>query len=376
MKRLAQKPCLPAPAPARDPSQAARRLEAAALELGFVAAGIAPAVLPAPEPERLLAWLAAGHHGDMDWLAERAAERADARALLPGARSVLMVALPHEPERRARPDPTPPTGRGYVASYAAARLDYHRVVAARLEALERFVADLLPGERARRFCDTTPLLERAFARAAGLGFVGKNGCLIDPRRGSFLFLGGLALTAALPPDGPQPDATGGCGTCTRCLEACPTAAFPAPWVLDARRCLSYLTIEKKGSWPEELRAAAGTHVFGCDLCQTVCPWNKFSPPADPELAPDPARREPELLPLLRRARDAFKGLARGTPWERAGKRGLLRNAITALGNAGRREPEVVAELEALAGHEDEGVRAHARWALARLAGGEAEEPAP
>lgn len=361
MKRRPREPHLPTPEPELELAVAARRLKAAALELGFASAGIAPPTLP-DEPERLAAWLAGGHHGEMDWIAVDPDARADARTLLPGARAVLVVALPHAPERRPRPDPAPPTARGHVSSYASAGLDYHRVIATRLGALERFAEALLPGERARRFCDTSPLLERAFARAAGLGFVGKNACLIDRRRGSYLFLGGVALTAPLPSDAPDP--IGGCGTCTRCLEACPTAAFPAPGVLDARRCISYLTIERRGPWPEPLREASGTHLFGCDICQAVCPWNKFSPPPDPELAPDPERHHPELLPLTRRVRAGWKGVAAGTPWERAGKRGFLRNLATALGNAG--DPAAREELEALARHEDPAVAAHARWALGRL----------
>jgi len=355
-----------APTPTDDPADAARQLLAAARDLGFDPVGIAPPVVPEEAP-RLSDWLAAGRQGGMAYMARDPGGRADAGTLLEGARAVLMVALPYAPERAARPDPAPPTERGYVATYAQAGFDYHRVLAGRLELLAEFFRALQPGARARRFCDTAPLLERAFARAAGLGFVAKNTCLIDPRRGSFLFLGGLVVDRPLPPDGD--DVAGSCGTCTRCLEACPTDAFPAPFVLDARRCISYLTIEHRGAWPadEDLRREAGTHVFGCDVCQTVCPWNlKFAPAADPDLAPDPERRAPVLTALYERAARGFKSLARDTPWERAGKRGFLRNVATAMGNAG--DPRHRPALEALAEHDDPAVRDHARWALGRLGG--------
>ena len=346
--------------PAASPAEAARRLRAAARELGFDPVGLAPARLDAAEAARLLGWVEAGHHGVMDYMAREPARRTDAEALLEGARTVLMVALPHEPERRPDPAAALPAGRGVVSTYARPAFDYHRVVAGRLERLVELVPRLLPGARARRFCDTAPLAERAFARRAGLGFVGKNTQLISRRRGSFLFLGGLVLDRELPHDAPDP--IGGCGTCTRCLDACPTGAFAAPYVLDARRCISYLTIEQRGAWPEELRARAGAHVFGCDVCQAVCPWSrKFAAPADPELAPDPERTDPDLAALARRLLAGFKSFARGTPWERPGKRGVLRNLATALGNTGGDR----GALEELARHEDPGVADHARWALAQ-----------
>jgi epoxyqueuosine reductase len=257
-----------------------------------------------------------------------------------------------------------------VATYAQPTYDYHRVLAARLAHLELLYADLIPGGRARRFCDTAPLLERAFARLAGLGFVGKNTQLIHPRRGSFFFLGGVVLDAPLPCDAPDEQAD--CGTCTLCLEACPTDAFAAPFELDARRCISYLTIERRGVYAPELREQVGAHLFGCDVCQSVCPWNgKFAVPPDPQLEPDPARRDPPLVPLYERARDGFKSIARGTPWDRAGKRGFLRNLATAMGNVGGQECR--GPLDELAVHEDPAVSEHARWARARLARREDQE---
>lgn len=370
-------PELPPPAgPAASAAEAARALARAAGWLGFSAFGIAPARLPDEERARLRAWLDEGHQGGMSYLADAPEARTDAASILPGARAVLMVTLPYAPPRDAPPGHV---DEAWVATYAQGPLDYHKVIAPRLEALRLHALALLPGASARRFADTTPLLERAFARAAGLGFVGKNTLLIDPRRGSSFVLGGVALDRDLPAvdergeplPGPAPEAPGSCGTCTRCLEVCPTGAFPAPWVLDARRCISYLTIEHRGAYELALRPLVGNHVFGCDLCQAVCPWNeKFAPPADRELAPDPDRAQPPLLALARRALSGFKGIARATPFDRAGKRGFLRNVATALGNAG--DPVARPLLEELAAHEDEAVAEHARWALGRLGDGMAQ----
>lgn len=351
---------LPAPAPAPDPVQAVAAIREAARALGFSACGIAPAALPPEELARLEAWARAGHAGGMGYMTRDPLERVSPERLLPGAAAVVVVTLPYAAERDPAPDPRPPTDRGYVAAYAQGPYDYHRVLGGRLQELGRFVEALLPGARTRKVCDTAPLLERAYARAAGVGFVGKNTLLIGPRQGSYTFLGALLVDRALPPDGPDP--IGGCGSCTRCLDACPTDAFPAPYVLDARRCISYLTIEHRGAYPEALREQVGTHLFGCDLCQAVCPWNKFAPAADPELTPEPARQTPELDALHARVQAGFKSLGRETAWERTGKRGWLRNLATAMGNSGR---DHRAALEALAAHEDPGVREHARWALAR-----------
>lgn len=363
---------LPPAGPAASPAEAARALARAARRLGFSAFGIAPARLPDEARARLREWLEAGRQGAMSYMAQAPDDRADAASVLPGARAVLVVTLPYAPPRDL------PPGRvdeAWVATYAQAPLDYHKVIAPRLEALRLHALALLPGAQARRFCDTTPLLERGFAVAAGLGFVGKNTLVIDPLRGSSFVIGGVALDRDLPavdaagepiPDGgPAPPLQAGCGTCTRCLDVCPTQAFPAPHVLDAGRCISYLTIEQRGAVDPALRELTGNHVFGCDLCQTVCPWNeKFALPPDRELAPDPARAQPPLLALARRALEGFKGIARATPFDRAGKRGFLRNVATALGNA--RDPRARPLLETLGRHDDPAVAEHARWALERL----------
>lgn len=346
--------------PAHDPADAAERLKAAARSLGFDPVGITSALLPQLERDRLAAWIDKDRHGEMAYMAHPDRDRSDATTLLEGARSVLMVALVYPPMSSIDP---PEAGNARVSTYAQAPYDYHRVLGARLELLVEFVAELIPGANARRFCDTAPLLERAFAMQAGLGFVGKNTNLINRSRGSFFFLGGMALDVDLPTDSPDP--VGSCGTCTRCLQACPTDAFPVPYELDARRCISYLTIEHRGPYPEELREHVGAHAFGCDICQAVCPWNqKFAPGGDPELAADPSRREPVVLDLYRRARDGFKSLARGTPWERTGKRGFLRNLATVMGNEGN--PAYGPALEELEANPDPGVSEHAAWAREQL----------
>jgi epoxyqueuosine reductase len=296
----------------------------------------------------------------MAYMARAPEERADAASALGGAGAVLVVALSYPPDTR---DAAPPPGHARVSTYAQSPYDYHRVLAMRLNLLEELYADLVPGGRARRFCDTTPLLERAFAYLAGLGFVGKNTQLINRERGSYFFLGGVVVDRALPPD--TPDALGSCGSCTRCLESCPTDAFPAPWVLDARRCISYLTIEHRGAVDPTLREGIGAHLFGCDVCQAVCPWNvKFAPPGDPQLQPESARVDPSLAELYPVARDRFKSIGRHTPWGRTGKRGFLRNLATVMGNAGG--PQCSEPLAELAAHDDPAVAEHARWAQGRL----------
>lgn len=360
-------------APAADPAEARRRLLEAARALGLEA-GVAPARLADVETSRLEAWLARGDHGTMHYMAAAPAARADAASVLEGARCVLAVALPYPPEL----DPEAP---GPVSCYARGE-DYHRVLGRRLEALARFARKLLPGGRARRFVDTMPLLERAFAAAAGLGFLAKNSCLIHPRLGSYLFLGGLVLDRELPLDAPL-DAAVSCGTCTRCLDACPTGALPEPHRLDARRCISYLTIEHRGPFDAALRPLVGTRVFGCDVCQAVCPWNeKFAPPGDPALAPREALSPGPLLSLLESVRASWTGLSHDSPLKRALRRGFLRNVATALastgdegrsGGEGRGDDELAA-LRELAADPDDGVREHALWALARREGSRPGEP--
>ncbi len=339
-----------------------------AYSLGFDLVGIAPAG-PSPDYARFGQWLAAGYQGEMAYLARRAAERANPRAGQPEARSVIMLAASYHSGQlpaALRNDPS----RGLLAAYAWGE-DYHEVLKPRLFELDAAIrAATGRATLGRVYVDSGPLLERSWAQEAGLGFIGKNTCLIAPRLGSWLFLAALVIpeeAAAIPGSLPPSPARATCGACTRCLDVCPTHAFPSPHVLDARRCISYLTIELKGPIPHELRAQMGNWIFGCDLCQEVCPYNRrFSRPgrlaafhAPPELA------APPLLDLLALDEAAFRQRFRRSPVLRAKRSGLLRNVCVALGNWG--DPTAAPGLvEAL--HDAEPlVRGHAAWALGRIA---------
>jgi len=356
----------------------AERVRAAARALGFDAVGIAPAEAP-PHAEFLHEWLARGHAGEMGWLARRAEVRADPRRVLPGARSVVAVALVYDDpgrgsstsEARGASEAAAARGagaRGRVARYAGGA-DYHDVLGRRLRSLAREIQALAPGTRTRSYVDTGPVLERPLAARAGLGWIGKNTLLIHPRLGSYLFLGVVLTDLALAADRPEPDH---CGSCRACLDACPTGAFPEPYVLDATRCLSYTTIELRGAIPEPLRAPQTDWVFGCDVCQDVCPWNTRARRSVP--APDSAPRgelaarapwpAPSLAALLALDESGFREAARGTALRRTKWRGLLRNALVAAGNSGDRS--LVPALRRHADGPDPLLAEHARWALARL----------
>ncbi len=330
---------------------------------GFHVLGVTSAEPLADALARLEAWAAAGHAADMRWMTRNPPERATPRTLLDAVRSVVTLAVDYW-------TPAPPfeaEGRyGRVARYAWGR-DYHDVVIPRLRELGAALLDVVDG--ATRFavaCDHSPILERAAAARAGLGFPGKNTCLLLPRRGSWVFLAEILLDAELEPTPPAPQEH--CGTCVRCLDACPTGAFPAPHVLDARRCVSYLTIEHRGVLPRALRPRLGPWVFGCDDCQDVCPFNRFAPLSDrPEFAPDfgvgPRLDLPGLLRL--RHDDAFRARFAGTPLLRPKRRGLLRNAAVAAANVGA-TCAVPALVSCATDDAEPLVRAHALWALGRL----------
>ena len=338
----------------------------AARALGFHAVGIAPA-LPARRFRAFEDWLDRGMQGDMAYLADpvQKTARADVRMLLAEARSVVVVALAYDagvvPIERLR---------GQVARYARNR-DYHSIIKARLRELADRVAELVGRPVASRPCvDTAPVLERELAERAGLGFVGKNTLLIAPGLGSYFLLGEVILDVDLEPTAVD-EPRSRCGACTACLEACPTGAFVGPHVLDARRCISYLTIEHRGPIPRELRPALGTRIFGCDVCQEVCPFNAAAPA---RTAPDPGlalttraaeRSAPDLVRTLGLGAAQMRQLVRGTPLRRAGREGLLRNVCVALGNAG--DPAAIPALaRALAADRSPLVRGHAAWALGRL----------
>jgi epoxyqueuosine reductase len=348
----------------------ADKLKNAALELGFNLAGITPAA-PSPYLDAYLRWAEAGMHGEMGYMArpDRVARRRDLNVILPGVRSLVVVGLDYRtaaiPEDMLK-DPA----RGRIASYAWG-MDYHDVMTPRLERL----ADWLQHESGqtmshRVYVDTGALLERSHAYMAGLGFTGKNTLLIHPRRGSLFFLGEI-LTDLEFDTYDQPGPATRCGSCTRCLKACPTGAFPAPHVLDARRCISYLTIEHKGVIDRDLRPLMGNWVYGCDVCQEVCPFQRFAPLSG-EFAFYPAdvdRGAPRLLDLLALDEATFKARYTGSPILRIKRDRLVRNACIAAGNWG--SDEAVPLLARLLDDESPLVRGHAVWALGRIGGGEA-----
>jgi len=322
---------------------------------GFELAGVAEAV-PASDRARYHEWAAAGWAGKMRYLSDRRAEvRDDPRNLLPTARSIIVVGKlyqtpwPHSTRFDDR-------SRGWISRYAWGA-DYHSEMRQGLERLAERMRERTGPFDARICVDTAPLLERSYARLAGLGWIGRNTCLINQQMGSWFFLGELLVSLEIPPDAPPPDR---CGTCTRCVEACPTAAIIPGKGLDARLCISYFTIELRGTVPEEHRAGIGTHVFGCDICQDVCPWNGRAPvTGDPAFAP--LHFAPPLEELAEIGQDEFREMFRGSPVSRARYRGFLRNVAIAMGNA--RDARFVPALERLAASDDPVVAEHARWAL-------------
>ena len=331
------------------PAAVALRVKARARELGFGRAAIGPAS-PPDHAAAFEAWLDAGHAGSMAYLERSRDKRRDPGGVLPGARSVVACALGYFQGAEA-------AGPAGVARYAWGD-DYHAVMESRLRALADTIADLVPGAESRTYVDTGPLLERDLAARAGLGWIGKNTMLLHAELGSFFFVGTVLTTAEIETDAAVPDR---CGTCTRCLDACPTGAFVGPYVLDARRCIAYLTIEHRGAIPSELRGGVGGWVFGCDVCQDVCPWNRHAPVgAEPAFQPRP---HPALADLLALDETAYQEAYRGSPLKRARREGLARNAAVVLGNRARPEDEP-ALLQAL-GHAEPTVRGHAAWALGR-----------
>ena len=323
------------------------------------AVGIVP-VGPTPRWEAYRAWVAQGYAGGMSYLAraDALARRADPREILPAARSMLVVTASYA----GSPLPALPPLHGRVSRYAWGMEDYHRWVLRRLEALVGRISAAVGPFPYRCYVDTGPVMERAWAEAAGLGWIGKNTNLIHSHLGSFIFLGVALLGIELPltPSADLPD----CGTCTRCLDACPTGAIIEPRVIDARRCLSYLTIEHRGPIPKEMRPLMGDRVFGCDVCQEVCPWNR-RPLARHAEMPTPVNATLALPPLLALDQADFRARFRATPIWRATPDGLARNAAIVLGNLG--DPAARPALErAAVSHPSAMVREHAAWALARL----------
>jgi len=341
----------------------AQRIRELAREHGFQRVGIAGVELGEDEA-RLRDWLEQGLYGSMEWMARHGDLRARPQALVPGTVRVISVGLDYG----RNPDEAWATlddgERAYVARYALGR-DYHKLMRNRLQKLaDRVAAEIGPfGHRA--FVDSAPVLERALARNAGLGWIGKNTCLIDRNGGSWFFLGEIFVDLPLPVDTP---ASAHCGTCTRCLDVCPTRAFIGPWQLDARRCIAYLTIEHEGPIDPELRPLIGNRIFGCDDCQLVCPWNKFARRTDE--ADFRARNDLDratLVELFAWSEQEFLQRSEGSAIRRSGYSRWLRNLAIALGNAPT-TPQVVAALESRRNSEDPVVRDSVEWALARHAG--------
>jgi len=328
-------------------------VKARALEVGFDRVAVGPAG-PAEHAARFDAWLDAGYAGGMDYLARTRVDRGDPGRLLPGCRSVVALALAYGPRE------DDPSWRA-VSRYARGR-DYHDLMRPRLAAVVDYLREAGgPAIASRAAVDTSAVLERDLAARAGLGWIGKNTNLIAVGGGSYFFIGMVLTTAALVADGP---ATDHCGTCTACLDACPTQAFVGPWVLDARRCLAYLTIEHRGDVADEWKPEMRDWLFGCDVCQEVCPWNRKAPAArEPELAPSAPL--PSLEALLEMDEPAFRARFRGSAMSRARRAGLARNAALVLGNRGDRAAEPA--LRRALDDPDPGVRGAAAWALARLA---------
>lgn len=333
-------------------------LIARALGEGFSKVGIcAPDAVP-QTAERLAEFLAQGRHGQMSWMAERTQWRGNAAALWPEARSVIMLAESYAPEA----DPLTvldQRDRAAISVYAQGK-DYHDLVKRRLKRLGGWFVGVAKAE-IKVFVDTAPVMEKPLAQAAGLGWQGKHTNLLARDLGNWFFLGAIFTTADLPKDAPE---VSHCGSCTACLDICPTNAFPAPYQLDARRCISYLTIEHKGPVDPDLRALMGNRIYGCDDCLAVCPWNKFAVAAK-DLGYQPRVGAPELADLATLDDATFRARFAGSPIKRIGRDRFLRNVLYAIGNSG--QPQLTQAAHALVNDPDESVADAARWAVSRLA---------
>jgi epoxyqueuosine reductase len=343
-------------------------------DVGFDLVGIAP-VQRARHADAFHQWIEKGYHADMDWIARYTDVRTDPSVWKPEAQSMVVVGVSYMTQK---PDPSiwNDPMRGRIARYAWGR-DYHKVIGARLKMLSAWMLkEGPPGLQVAPFNDAKPMMEHDAALAAGLGFIGRNSLLIHPEYGSMLFLGGLLVSCELEPDEPTPGSGNrftspegkelDCGSCTRCLTSCPTHAFPAEYILDSRLCISYQTIENRGEIPEVLRPKLGNWIFGCDVCQEVCPWVKqYSQPArEPWLLPEADRMAPRLEELAGLDDQGFLERFAGTPIMRTKRRGLLRNVAVALANSGSKV--AIPVLEKLADDAEPLIAGHARWGLNRL----------
>mgnify|MGYP000456893570 CR=1 FL=1 len=336
-----------------------------ARQLGFILAGVTTPE-PLPHYSAFENWLAQAHHGTMHYLATETARarRADPREILPECKSILVLTTPYSPpspERRGAGAEV----EGNIASYARGE-DYHTVLPARMAELVRFIEQQVERPvKSRWYTDTGPILERDLAQRAGIGWIGRNTCLINPKQGSYFFISEIFLDLELESD--TPFVTDHCGTCTRCITACPTECILPNRTLDATRCISYLTIELKDDIPLELRKKIGGWVFGCDICQMVCPWNRFAPEGDPAFANDPSTSLTTLPPLtgeLTLTRETFNQRFKRTPVARAKRRGYLRNVAVALGNTG--DMHNLPVLQNALNDEEPMIRDHAQWAIEQI----------
>jgi epoxyqueuosine reductase len=360
-----------------ETAQLTSELKSAARRLGFDLVGVCAAVTTPGWP-RLVEWLAAGYAGEMSYLNDREAAYAHPHSVLDGARSIVMLALNYRTAMPAGVPAITPAGvsahdlaeesaalrpaHGRVSRYAWGT-DYHDLIRPRLNQLADELRRHAPHARARGVVDTAPLLEREFAQLAGLGWIGKNTLLLNKQAGSWFFLAALVTDVELVPD--DPHETDHCGTCRACLDACPTDAFTDAYVLDARKCISYLTIELRGPIPQELRSGVGDWLFGCDVCQDVCPWNHRAPMSnEPQFEPAEGMNPVELTELFMLSDDQFRARFRHTPLWRAKRRGLLRNAAIVLGN--QRDPATLPALERALHDSEPLVRGAAAWALGQF----------
>jgi len=339
----------------------AERVRERALAFGFATCGFASAAEDPLRSDRLEQWLGEGHHGTMEWMETRRAHRRSPQGLWPEAKSVIALGMSYAPAH----DPLALEGSGEharISVYAQGK-DYHDVVKKRLKALARWLVAEVPEAAVKVFVDTAPVMEKPLGEAAGIGWQGKHTNLVSSTHGSWLFLGAIYTTLDLVPAEPHRDQ---CGSCRACLDACPTDAFPAPYRLDARRCISYLTIEHKGPVPEDLRAALGNRIYGCDDCLAVCPWNKFAAAAQAiaEFLPRAELVAPRLGELLALDDAGFRALFAGSPIKRIGRDRFVRNCLYAAGNSG--DAGLIPLVEGLARDPDPVVAEAAQWALGRL----------
>ena len=343
------------------PASLEARIAERALADGFAVCGFAGAGEDPLRSARLEQWLGEGHHGSMAWMATRLDHRRSPQGLWPEARSVIALGMSYAPAH----DPLALEGsdtHARISVYAQGK-DYHDVVKKRLKALARWLVETEPGAQVKVFVDTAPVMEKPLGQSAGIGWQGKHTNLVSPTHGSWLFLGAIYTTLELVPAEGHRDQ---CGSCRACLDACPTKAFPAPYQLDARRCISYLTIEHKGPVPEDLREGLGNRIYGCDDCLAVCPWNKFASEAQAmrEFLPRAELVAPRLGELLALDDAGFRALFSGSPIKRIGRDRFVRNCLYAAGNSGNRA--LVPQVESLRADPDPAVAEAAEWALERL----------